>query len=64
MTKEDLRAWQKRMGYTYATASEALGVSRSTYGLWLKSGTPKNNMLKLSCDMLEWTKTVIEGIEK
>lgn len=26
-----LRAWQARHGFTYDTAAEALGVSRSTY---------------------------------
>lgn len=26
-----LRAWQKRMGFTYDTAAEALGISRSSY---------------------------------
>lgn len=30
-----LRAWQIRMGYTYDTAAEALGVVRSTYGRML-----------------------------
>ena len=35
MTPDDLRAWQARMGYTYDTAAEALGVSRSTYAEWL-----------------------------
>ena len=31
----DLRAWQARMGYTYDTAAQALGVSRSTYAEWV-----------------------------
>ena len=35
MTPDDLRAWQARMGYTYDTAAEALGVSRATYAEWL-----------------------------
>ena len=26
-----LRAWQRRMGFTYDTASAALGISRSSY---------------------------------
>ena len=35
MTPDDLRAWQARMGYTYDTAAESLGVSRATYAEWL-----------------------------
>lgn len=31
MTPNDLRAWQKAMGYTYETAADALGLSRSAY---------------------------------
>lgn len=36
MTPTDLRAWQAHMGYTYATAADALGVNRSTYANWLQ----------------------------
>ena len=32
MTCADLRAWQAAMGFTYDTAAEALGMSRSGYG--------------------------------
>ena len=35
MTPADLRAWQAHMGYTYDTAAQALGVSRSSYADWL-----------------------------
>ena len=35
MTPSDLRDWQARMGYTYDTAAQALGVSRSTYAEWV-----------------------------
>lgn len=35
MTPSDLRAWQARMGYTYDTAAQSLGVSRSTYAEWV-----------------------------
>ena len=35
MTPSDLRAWQAHMGYTYNTAAQALGVSRSTYAEWV-----------------------------
>lgn len=31
MTPEALRTWQAQMGYTYETAAEALGMSRSGY---------------------------------
>jgi transcriptional regulator with XRE-family HTH domain len=31
MTTDDLRAWQAQMGYTYETAAQALGMSRSGY---------------------------------
>ncbi len=35
MTPADLRAWQQAMGYTYDSAAQALGVSRSSYADWL-----------------------------
>lgn len=35
MTPADLRAWQSKMGYTYDTASQELGVSRAAYGDWV-----------------------------
>lgn len=35
MTPDDLRAWQARMGYTYDTAAQALGVSRAAYADWI-----------------------------
>lgn len=38
MTPADLRAWQLKMGYTYDTASEALGVDGATYARWLEKG--------------------------
>ena len=31
MTPDELRAWQAAMGYTYESAAEALGMSRSGY---------------------------------
>ena len=31
MTPDNLRAWQAHMGYTYETAAQALGISRSGY---------------------------------
>lgn len=31
MTADDLRAWQSAMGFTYESAADALGMSRSGY---------------------------------
>ena len=31
MNADDLRFWQKEMGFTYDTAADALGISRATY---------------------------------
>lgn len=39
-TQDGLRAWHKRMGFTYDSASEALGMSRSAYGLMLAGQMP------------------------
>ena len=43
-----LRAWQIRMGYTYDTAAEALGVVRSTYGRMLAGATTGKAVERLS----------------
>ncbi len=40
MTSENLAAWQKQMSYTYESAAKALGISRATYGRYLKDGAP------------------------
>jgi transcriptional regulator with XRE-family HTH domain len=47
MTHDDLRAWQKAMGYTYDTAAQSLGINRSTYadllsGMSRTTGKPKD----------------------
>lgn len=47
MTPDDLRAWQAHMGYTYDTAAEALGISRSAYadllaGVTRATGKPRD----------------------
>ena len=59
MTPDDLRAWQAAMGYTYDSASAALGVSRAAYGDWVagRSRTTRNPitlppMLGLACAAL------------
>lgn len=55
-----LRAWQKRMGYTYEGAAEALGISRATYADLLKgtsrtTGKPTELDLRtrLACAAIE-----------
>lgn len=37
---EALRAWQKRMGYTYDDAAAALGMSRSGYSALIAKSNP------------------------
>jgi hypothetical protein len=39
MTPADLRAWQAHMGYTYDSASAALGMARSAYARMLAGQT-------------------------
>lgn len=51
MTTSDLRAWQARMGYTYDSASLALGVSRATYARWLAAETVPR-IVALACAAL------------
>jgi hypothetical protein len=53
MTVDDLRDWQTRMGYTYDTASEALGMSRSGYGNLLSRKAPITLRMELACFALE-----------
>lgn len=67
MTPADLRAWQAAMGYTYDTAAQALGVSRSAYADLLSSvsrttGKPKaiDRRTALACaaiaaGLMEWS---------
>lgn len=38
MTSDDLRSWQKRMGFTYDTAAQALRIARMTYANYLRTG--------------------------
>lgn len=38
MTSDDLRAWQKRMGFTYDSAAKALDIGRTTYADYLRTG--------------------------
>lgn len=49
MTPADLRAWQARMGYTYDTAAEALGISRSGFAKLLAGAHPIDKRTALAC---------------
>ena len=59
---EALRAWQQRMGFTYDTAAEALGMVRSAYGR-MRAGskpgrtvtlvTPVDRRTALACVAIE-----------
>lgn len=52
MSPADLRAWQAQMGYTYDTASAALGVRRSTYANWLAGTVRIDKRTALACAAL------------
>ncbi len=41
MTSDDLRAWQKAMGYTQAEAAIELGISLATYKRYLTGEVPR-----------------------
>ncbi len=47
---EQVRAWQKRMGFTRDTAAEALGISRSAYGAMIAKH-PNNDRNKPRIDL-------------
>lgn len=49
MTSDDLRAWQNQMGYTYETAAEALGLSRSGFAKLLAGDHPIDKRTALAC---------------
>ena len=50
---EGLRAWQKRMGFTYDSAAEALGMSRSGYGSLVQGESPIDRRTSLACLVIE-----------
>lgn len=52
MIPDDLRRWQSEMGYTYDTASQALGVGRQTYSNWLSGRSPIPGPVNLACAAL------------
>ena len=47
-----LRAWQAYMGYTYETAAEALGISRSGFAKLLAGDHPIDKRTALACAAL------------
>lgn len=47
---DDLRAWQRAMGYTQQHAAAALGVSWSTYKRWLVGEPPL--LVALACSAI------------
>jgi hypothetical protein len=60
MTNDELRAWHTHMGYTYETAAEALGISRSGYAKLLAGNHPIDKRTALACNALahkigEWS---------
>jgi transcriptional regulator with XRE-family HTH domain len=49
MTPEALRTWQAKMGYTYETAAEALGMSRSGYAKMVLGQAAIDRRTALAC---------------
>lgn len=49
MTSDELRAWQAAMRYTYDTAAEALGMSRSGYAKLLSGASGIDRRTALAC---------------
>ncbi|MBR8657840.1 hypothetical protein KDH83_31470, partial [Achromobacter sp. Marseille-Q0513] len=49
MNAAELRAWQQRHGYTYASAAASLGVCRATYANFLAKEGDLPRMLALAC---------------
>ena len=52
MTPSELRAWQTHMGYTYETAAEALGMSRSGFAKLLAGDHQIDRRTALACAAL------------
>lgn len=53
MVAADLRAWQIRHDYTYASAADALGVSRATYARYLATNSELPRMVALACAAID-----------
>ena len=49
MTPADLKAWQQAMGYTYETAAEALGISRSGFAKLIAGANAIDKRTALAC---------------
>lgn len=49
MTPADLRAWKLSMAYTYETAADALGISRSGFAKLLDGTHPIDKRTALAC---------------
>jgi plasmid maintenance system antidote protein VapI len=49
MTPANLKAWQSHMGYTYETAAEALGISRSGFAKLLSGANAIDKRTALAC---------------
>jgi len=49
MTPADLRAWQASMRYTYESAAEALGMSRSGYAKLVGGKAAIDKRTALAC---------------
>ena len=52
-TPDGLRAWQKRMGFTYETAAAALGMGRSGYGSLVQGDSTIDRRTTLACLAIE-----------
>jgi transcriptional regulator with XRE-family HTH domain len=52
MTPDQLRAWQAQMGYTYETAAEALGMSRSGYAKLVLGQSTIDRRTALACSAI------------
>lgn len=55
MTSDDLRAWQKRMGFTYDTAAKALGIGRTTYAEQLRKDKIPHTIFLATVAIEYWT---------
>ena len=49
MTCDNLRAWQAAMGFTYESAAEALGMSRSGYAKLVGGAVRIDRRTALAC---------------
>ena len=59
MTNDELRDWQKRMGWTQVQVANELGLSVATYKRYLSGDVPK--VVELACKYLEISSVIDEG---